>query len=114
MPSTPSALAPPLPCPRPAADLDGKWQQGPTPRALVQQGHWGCRELRLPIHDIGADAREDAVIHQEDGPLLRERKGELGLSKGRRWWREAEDSGLGREWAWERVFLAGSTQRLGA
>lgn len=103
----PLGQTPPSPCP--AADLDGKGQQRPSPGALVQQGHRGCGELRLPVNEIGADAAEDAVIHQEQGAPLQDRAGEQGLPSG--FLREAgvgrgEDSGQGEECAWERVPLA--------
>lgn len=103
----PLGQTPPSPCP--AADLDGKGKQRPSPGALVQQGHWGCGELRLPVNEIGVDAGEDAVIHQEQGAPLQDRAGEQGLPSG--FLREAgvglgEDSGQGEECAWERVPLA--------
>ena len=82
LPSSQSDHSPLLPCHLPAADLDGEWQQGPTAGALVYQGHWGRGELRPPIDDIGVDPSKEAVIHQEQRPLLWERAGEPGLPSG--------------------------------
>lgn len=80
MPADRSVQPSPSPCP--PAHLDGERQQRPSPRGLVQQRHRGCGELRLPVDDVGADAREDGVIHQEQGAPLRETEGEQGLPAG--------------------------------
>lgn len=68
----PSAIPPPIFCL--LTDLDGEGEQGSGPRALVQEGHGGRRELRLSVDDIGLDSGKDAVIHQEQGTLLQEKR----------------------------------------
>lgn len=96
---------PALPNPWPAADLDSRGSRGP---------HSGCwygrvvgpgrgEELWPSINDTGMDAREDAMIPQEQGAPLQEREREPELPFGFLKDGVGEDSGPGEECAWERT-----------